>query len=36
MSKSVAEGFKNIMPSGKGVLTAEEMDGIIKYMKELK
>jgi cytochrome c oxidase subunit 2 len=32
----VVEGFPNIMPSGRGVLSDAEIDDIIKYLKNLK
>ena len=32
----IVKGFPPIMPSQKGLLTNDEMDEIIRYMRELK
>jgi cytochrome c oxidase subunit 2 len=32
----VVKGFPPIMPSQKGLITDEEVEGIIRYIKELK
>ena len=32
----IVKGFTPIMPSQKGLITDEELEGIIRYIKELK
>jgi cytochrome c oxidase subunit 2 len=32
----IVKGFPPIMPSQKGLITDEELEGIIRYIKELK